>query len=211
MEPKREKWAFSVSEASQLINKLSIKPRAMALLCLTSGIRRGELFALRWKHLDEQESTVSVVEAVYCGHFDKPKTRKSIRVIPLAEQVLEVLREWKKKSKKTCPEDLIFGTRNGKPEHSTNVLRRHVYPACTALGLPRASWLTFRRTFSTWSHHKGVPPKTVAELMGHSTVRTQFIYIQGVEEEKRRAAELLAGELARIGQKSGPMGVKSVN
>jgi hypothetical protein len=61
------------------------------------------------------------------------------------------------------------------------------------------------------SHHKGVLSKTVTELMGHSTVRTQFIYIQGVDEEKRRAAELLAGELARIGQKSDPTGVKSVN
>ena len=47
--------------------------------------------------------------------------------------------------------------------------------------------------------------------MGHSDVRTQFIYIQGVDAEKRRAAELMAGELARIGQKSDAAAVKLVN
>jgi integrase len=71
--------------------------------------------------------------------------------------------------------------------------------------------LTFRRTFSAWSHHKGVPSKTVAELMGHANVRTQFIYIQGVDSEKRRVADLLGSELARIGQKTDQIDLKSVN
>jgi len=46
--------------------------------------------------------------------------------------------------------------------------RRHVFPACERLGLPRATWLTFRRTYSSWSHDKGVPGKVVAQLMGHA-------------------------------------------
>jgi integrase len=118
---------LSVSQAAQLLQTLPLKPRAMASLCLTSGIRRGELFALRWQNLNAQESTISVVQAVYAGHFDKPKTKNSVRVIPLANPVMDLLRQWKQKSKKAAAEDLIFGTRTGKAEHSTNVLRRYVY------------------------------------------------------------------------------------
>jgi hypothetical protein len=41
-----------------------------------------------------------------------------------------------------------------------------------SLKLPRATWLTFLRTFSTWSHVKGVPGKVIAQLMGHANVDT---------------------------------------
>jgi hypothetical protein len=50
-------------------------------------------------------------------------------------------------------EDLAFGTRNGKrkPENPNNILRRHVYPACDALKLRRATWLTLRRNAFTYA------------------------------------------------------------
>src|SRR5262245_45083915 len=86
------------------------------------------------------------------------------------------------------PTDLIFATRNGKPENGNNILRRHVYPACDELSMPRANWLTLRRTFSTWSHRHRVPAKDIPELMGHSEVNTQFIYVQAADEHKRAAA-----------------------
>jgi hypothetical protein len=44
--------------------------------------------------------------------------------------------------------------------------------------------------------------------MGHANVRMQFRYIQGVDAEKRRAAELLAGEWVRVGQNSGSVAVR---
>ena len=47
-----------------------------------------------------------------------------------------------------------------------------MFPACQTLGLPNATWLTFRRTYSSWAHEKGVPGKVVAELMGHAKVDT---------------------------------------
>ena len=39
-------------------------------------------------------------------------------------------------------------------------------PACATLGLKRVSWLTLRRTYSSWAHEKGVPGKVIAQLMG---------------------------------------------
>jgi integrase len=60
--------------------------------------------------------------------------------------------------------------RSGKPVSVNNTLRRHIYPACDAAGVPRANWLTLRRTFSTWSLQKGIPAKDIAEMMGHADV-----------------------------------------
>ena len=71
-----------------------------------------------------------------------------MRAVPLAEGVVDLLRAWKQRVKRTEPDDLVFSTISGKPISPNNVLRRWVFPACTTLGLPNATWLTFRRTYS---------------------------------------------------------------
>jgi integrase len=85
----------------------------------------------------------------------------------------------------------VFSTWSGKPISPNNVLRRSIFPACSALGIPNATWLTFRRTYSSWAHDKGVPGKVVAELMGHAKVDTTLnVYTQVIDESKRgRCAE----------------------
>jgi integrase len=86
---------------------------------------------------------------------------------------------WKQRAARTDGEALVFGTRTGKSISPNNVLRRAIFPACKALGLPNATWLTFRRTYSSWSHDKGVPGKVVAQLMGHANVDTTLnVYTQ---------------------------------
>jgi integrase len=65
--------------------------------------------------------------------------------------------------------------------------------------LRRATWLTFRRTYSTWSHDKGVPGKVVAQLMGHAHVDTTLnIYTQVLDGSVRDAAEKVGRELITI-------------
>jgi len=65
------------------------------------------------------------------------------------------------------------------PISPNDVARQQIFPACKALGLQRATWLTFRRTYSSWAHEKGVPGKVVAQLMGHAKVDTMLnVYTQ---------------------------------
>src|ERR1700704_6266304 len=97
----------------------------------------------------------------------------------------------------------MFSTRLGKPISPNNVLRRSIFPACETLGLPHAMWLTFRRTYSSWSHDKGVPGKVVAQLMGHANVDTTLnVYTQVIDGSLRRAAETVGSELFTIVHKS---------
>src|ERR1051326_6450692 len=155
LRPKKKPWALTVNQAAQLLMTLSDRPKIQAAvwLLLVNGLRRGEFLALRWESVDEERKEIYITEAYYRGHQDTPKTEASVRRIPLDPFAIALLRRWKQHSKRTSPSDLIFGTRNGRPENPNNPLRRHVFPACDDLKIPRATYLTFRRTFSTWSSY----------------------------------------------------------
>jgi integrase len=93
----------------------------------------------------------------------------------------------------------MFSTVSGKPISPSNVLRTWVWPACQAAGLRRATWLTFRRTYSSWAHDKGIPPKVVAAIMGHTKVDTTInVYTQVLDGAVRDAADRVGSELFTI-------------
>ena len=109
--------------------------------------------------------------------------------------------QWQRQAKHTDAGSLVFSTRSGKPISPNNILRRFVFPACEALGLPRATWLTFRRTYASWSHDKGVPDKVTAELMGHAKVDTTLnVYTQVLPDSLRAAVDRVGSELFSIVQ-----------
>lgn len=171
----------------------------MVGLAIVSGLRRGELFALRWQDIDEHARVLTVREAVYDGTFDAPKTEAGLRQIPLSAAALQLINEWKHHAGKTTPDALVFSTRTGKAISPNNVLRRAIFPACKALELPNATWLTFRRTYASWSHDKGVPVKVVAKLMGHTNADvTLNVYTQVMDDSLRTAVDRVGGELFTI-------------
>ena len=195
----RPKWALTRPQAAALLESLPMLPRTMVGLALLSGLRRGELFALRWRDIDEHARLLTVREAVYDGVFSTPKTEAGTRQIPLSSASLALIQEWR--SRVACSESdrLVFCTSVGTSISPNNVLRRYVFPACNRLGLPRATWLTFRRTYSSWSHDRGVPGKVVAQLMGHANVDTTLnVYTQVLDGSVRDAVEQVGGGLFTI-------------
>jgi hypothetical protein len=67
----------------------------------------------------------------------------------------------------------------------------------------RVTWLTLRRTYSSWAHEKGAPGKVIAQLMGHAKVDTTLnVYTQVVDGSLRRAADTVGFELFTIVHKS---------
>ncbi len=74
-----------------------------------------------------------------------------------------------------------------------------VFPTCEALEMPRATWSTFRLTYSSSAHDKGVPGKIVGELMGHAKVDTTLnIYTQVLDASVRTAVAKVGDELFTI-------------
>ena len=123
----------------------------MVGLAILSGLRRGELFALRWRDIDEQARLLTVREAVYDGVFSTPKTEAGARRIPLSDTALTLIAEWKAHVEDAKPDALVFSTSAGTTILPNNVVRRYIFPACKKLGLPLSTWLTFRRTYSSSS------------------------------------------------------------
>ena len=197
----RPKWVLTPAQGLALLECLPVLPKTIVGAALLTGLRRGELFGLRWKAFDEQTPALAIVEAVYEGEFGTPKTAAGVRTIPISEALSQLLRNWKARSKRIEPDALVFSTRSGKPISPNNILRRFVFPACDALKLPHATWLTFRRTYCSWAHDKGVPQKIVSDLMGHVNVNiTLNVYTQVLDESVRQAANRIGEELFSIVQ-----------
>jgi integrase len=195
----RPKWVLTIAQAAQFLQALPPLGRTMAGLAMLSGLRRGELFALRWRDVNESARCLTVREAVYEGTFDTPKTEAGVRQIPLSDTATRLLADWRGRAKDAAPDALMFSTWSGKPISPNNVLRQQVFPACAALGLKRVTWLTLRRTYSSWAHEKGVPGKVVAQLMGHTKVDTTLnVYTQVVDGALRTAVDKVGSELFTI-------------
>ena len=107
--------------------------------------------------------------------------------------------KWKVHAYTSEADAFVFSTRIGTALAPMNVLRRSIWPSWAALALQRCSWLTFRRTYASWSHDKGVSGKVVAQLMGHANVdSTLNVYTQVLDGSVRAAAETVGDELFTI-------------
>jgi integrase len=200
----RPKWALTQAQAVQLLGALPPLGRAMAGLAVLTGLRRGELFGLRWRDVDETNRVLTVREAIYDGVVSTPKTDAGRRQVPLSTTALAFVAEWRVHAYTAEADAFVFSTHHGHPLSPGNVLRRSIFPTCKALELPRATWLTFRRTYASWSHDKGVSGKVVAQLMGHANVDTTLnVYTQALDGSVRAAAETVGNELFTIVHKPG--------
>lgn len=213
LEVRRKTFALTPAEAGQLISALQpLKVKVMVALAIVSSLRRGELLALRWGRVSDARSTVEVQEAAYQGTLGPPKTAAGKRTNDLDPWTLGLLQDLRRQSKRTGDDDFVFGTRKGNLDNPSNILHRYVYPTCDRLGMPRVNFLTLRRTFSTMAHEKGIPPKTIAAIMGHTNVDTQLIYIQAPSDGmKRVAAGQIGDNLSRFCTDEQQMTIRWVN
>ena len=136
-----------------------------------------------------------VVEAVYDYVIDTPKTEKSVRAVPLPQATVQLILQWKRKTKRTKPDDFILSGRKGVPGDQARMLRDHIKPTCDALGFKKATWLTFRRSWNTWADGKGISPKMRGTLVGNSAEVNSHIYTKTTAETLRNAVEIVSGEL----------------
>lgn len=155
---------------------------------MLTGLRVGELLALRWGSVDLKARLLRVVETVYDGHFDKPKTKRGMRTIPMGAETAEILAVLRPET--VDGKTLIFAKSDGTPLDRWNLLRKHLKPAAKELGLSGVTWHLLRRSHATMLDSVGTPIGTMQSLLGHSAPEiTREIYLHAVPEEQRRAVE----------------------
>jgi integrase len=149
--------------------------RALVLTAAMTGLRKGELLALRWRDVDWTAARIRVRQNWVRGEFGTPKSKRSTRSVPMADEVGGELERLFKVSRFQGDGDLVF-TLTGEPLPKANVTRRF-RKALKAAGLDDSHrFHDLRHTFGTRMAGAGVPMRTLQEWLGHRDLATTQIY-----------------------------------
>jgi integrase len=181
-------------EIQGLLSQLDSPFQIMVLLDVTTGLRRSELFALKWSDVDFWNLTINITRSIFQGVLGNCKTEASRRPVPLSLDVAADLWLWKERTTYSNPDDWIFASpwaKGSKPYWPNTLLRKVIRPAALHAGIKKKiSWHTFRHTYSTMLVANGENVKVVQELMRHANSRcTLDVYTQARIPAKREAQQ----------------------
>lgn len=188
-----ETRALSVDEAKELLREAKGHKGYIyyvILLALNTGMRRGELLALKWKCLGSDTITIyeNVVEVAGGAELTTPKTDKSRRTLSVSPSVIEELNELRLPEDED--DDLIFKSTKGKLVIPSN-MNAKFYEVLEGLQF-KCRFHDLRHTHATVLISNGVDIKTVSERLGHSDIRTTLNkYTHVVSEVDKRASMMI--------------------
>lgn len=188
---------LSVEEVHALVRAAADEQDgAIYLTAALTGLRRGELIALRWRALDFDGSTIRVV-ASYAGEtLTTPKSGKG-RSVPLAPEVAQALAKLSQRGEHTEPDDLVFVGAAGSYLDGS-ALRRRYKAALVRAGLRDLRFHDLRHTFGTRLAASGVDLWRIQHWMGHADQRTTDLYAHYAP--RASDAALVADAFARPAQ-----------
>ncbi len=196
----REKVILDAEEARRLIEAAKGEGfAALYTLALTTGMRSGEIRALRWRDIDLEGGRVlvrgTVTTRIGGGRIiDTPKTTRSLRDIPIPQVTVQALAAHRARS---APADgMVFPGRNGTLLHS-QTLGRAFHTHLDRAGLRPMTFHALRDTAATLMLQGGVPAHVVSRILGHaSEAITLSVYAhvtRGMEAQAAAAVQAIFG------------------
>jgi len=187
---------LTLEEVGALLHLLKEPARTAVFLDVLTGLRVGELLALKWNDIDFEKSQISVTRSIVMQRVGDCKTEASRKPVPLDLRLAEALYNWRRISPYPRPEDWGFASphSNGRlPYWPGAFFRAHILPAAKILGIEGIGWHTFRRTYATLLKANGEDVKTVQELLRHAnSIVTMNLYAQAITQNKRDAQSRIA-------------------
>ena len=188
----KEVIAYTNDEQERLFKRVAVSPMNVGyfgiLLMIETGLRCGELLALKWKDVQLDRSRMHVhatilnpmsnVKAVY---QDSPKTKSSNRIVPLTPKAKAIL----KRLMEDRQTEWVFESKGRR--YSYKQLMYQTKKLCRESGVPYYGEHVFRHTFATNCYYKGIDVKILSRLMGHSSVSVTYntyinLYGDGFDE-----------------------------
>lgn len=200
---------LSVEETQRLLEAVrGDRLEALYVLAATTGMRQGELLALKWRDIDLESARLSVRRTVTKDGgkllLGEPKTKKSRRTIALTDGAVNALRQHITRQMEEMEilgddyrdEGLVFTSEVGTLINPTNLRRRSLAKLLKRAKLPKSvRFHDLRHTCATLLFTSGVHPKHVQELLGHAgiaiTLDTYSHVIPGMGDRTARAIESL--------------------
>src|SRR4051794_28122032 len=162
-----------------------------------TGLRQGELCALRWRDVDWTVAVVRVRRTYSRGVYGTPKSRRSVRAVPLADRAATELERHFQRSAFQGDDELVFAHPETGNPYDASKMRKRFGDAVAAAGLRPVRFHDLRHTFGTRMAAAGAPLRFIQEWMGHRDYKTTSIYAdyapdpsQGVAYARRAFAEL---------------------
>jgi integrase len=149
----------------------------MVLVAMNTGLRRGELFGLRWADVDFRHAVLTV-------HGDTSKTGRR-RDIPLNDEALDVLRRWKAQTEGT---GLVFPSRDGK---TFDTIKKSWAGILKDANIENFRFHDLRHHFASRLVQAGASLAVVRDLMGHSDFKLTLVYAHLAPGAKAEAVALL--------------------
>lgn len=178
-------------------------------LLLQTGLRTGEMIGLRWTDVDFEKRVLHIRRTMEYRHstgewkIGEPKTKNSIRDVPLTQEAVNILNDQKEKLlsmniSSTEFSDHVFLCKNGTPiTNSTYDSKLFYY--CDKAGMERFSMHVLRHTFATRCIEGGMRPKTLQMILGHSNIGvTMNLYVHVTDEEKAKEVRSIEERLKII-------------
>jgi integrase len=192
----REPDVLTPAEFQALVLELRLREQVMVMLAGSTGLRRSEMFALKWADVNFETMQVAITKSCVRGRFGKVKTAASGKPVPLHRSVCDLLQGWRGETLYSGDGDFLFPSErlNGaKPLTPDMVLKKIIRPA-----LKRAKvegkvigWHSFRHSLATNLRSMGVDVKVAQELLRHANSRiTMDLYTHAVSTDKRNASGL---------------------
>ncbi len=194
---KKELEAYTRDEQKKLVAwaKENPSPESFGIIiALSTGMRIGELCALRWKDVDLDRGIINVratmerVNDIERGTgtkiiFSTPKSRSSRRDIPILPSVLKTMKVYARVGR---PEYFVLS--NSERLVEPRAYRDKVYLMMDAAGVRRIKFHGLRHSFATTMIASGADLKTTSSILGHSSVEiTMDVYVHPSPEDKRKS------------------------
>ena len=211
---------LTCAEQARLERQAAAETHLDYLLCLYTGLRLGELCALRYEDIDFETGLLHVSHAVkrvknrrVMGMqreknfrktqliVDVPKTDCSVREIPLPYFLLSMLEERMKKNGRG-PGNFIFAGKQGAPADPRNIQKQFERFAMRA-GVCKIHMHTLRHTFAMRCLERGMGYKALSELLGHSSTRMTMEHYDNCTQESKKEILGSAQPLYREGAAKG--------
>jgi integrase len=173
--------ALTVEQARMLLAAAAgHRFEALIVLAVKTGMRQGELLALRWQDVDLVRGVLQVRGSLRRTRqglvIGTPKTAASRRKVMLSAGCVEALRRHRvrqdeeRRRSSWVETGLVFPNRSGRPVEKQHFLFREFRPLLARAGLPPVTFHALRHTAATLLLEQGTHPKIVQELLGHSNV-----------------------------------------
>jgi integrase len=172
-----ERTTFTLADITRIVQASPIPYNVFFWLAAETGLRAGELCALRVCDIDDTQNYVSVRQSLWSGRVQLPKTKNSIRTCAISSALASALRVHILSDEKRGTGDsgngmrFVFTTVRGNPWNPSAIIKRVLHPTLGSLGLPLAGLHSFRHSSASLADSASLPLKVRQQRLGHADAR----------------------------------------